>query len=91
MEEFLYRWERVIIPEFENERLLMELDMKKRHQNEEEEMREGAKEESSLRFRHSSELLNVQKQIESLASLGKYVQAKKMDAKFRKLEKIEMK
>ena len=28
VQEFLYRWEKIIIPEFENERLLIELDTK---------------------------------------------------------------
>jgi len=89
IQEFLHRWEKIIIPEFENERLLIELETKKRHQNEIEELKEKSKTDNSLKFRHSPELLNIQKQIESLASLGKYNQAKKMKSKFKKLEKIE--
>lgn len=89
VQEFLHRWEKIIIPEFENERLLIELETKKRHQNEIEEFKEKAKSDSTYKFRHSWELLNMLKQMESLASLGKYQEAKKMKLKFKKLEKGE--
>lgn len=89
VQEFLHRWEKIIIPEFENERLLIELETKKRHQNEIEELKESMKNSSVSKYRHSSELLNIQKQIESLASLGKYLEAKKMKKKFKRIEKLE--
>ena len=43
----------------------------------------------ALKYRHSSELLNIQRQIDSLASLGKYSEAKKMKKKLNKLEKVD--
>ena len=83
VQEFLHRWEKIIIPEFENERLLIELETKKRHQNELEELKQTNK------YRLSPSLLNLQRQIESLASLGNYTEAKKLNKKFKKLDKID--
>mmetsp|Transcript_16477 Transcript_16477/g.14386 ORF Transcript_16477/g.14386 Transcript_16477/m.14386 type:complete len:132 (+) Transcript_16477:233-628(+) len=62
--ETIRKWEQIIIPEFENERLLIELEAQKRFQNEIEEFKESAKTDNKYKFRPSTELLNLTKQIE---------------------------
>ena len=57
-----------IIPEFENERLLIELECQKRHENEIEEFKEKAKTHNSYKFRPSPDLLNLQRQTEAMKS-----------------------
>lgn len=89
VQAFFHRWEKIIIPEFEKESSQIEQELKERHQRELEEFKENLKTDNAYKYRNSPDLLNLQRQIESLASVGKYLQAKKMKAKFSKLEKAE--
>mmetsp|Transcript_4776 Transcript_4776/g.4508 ORF Transcript_4776/g.4508 Transcript_4776/m.4508 type:complete len:110 (+) Transcript_4776:181-510(+) len=68
VQEFLHRWEKVIIPEFENERLLIELEAQKRHENEIEEFKEKSKTDAAFKFRPSANLLNLERQKEAMKS-----------------------
>lgn len=92
-----HRWEKVIIPEFENERLLIELEAKKRHQNEIEEFKESTKTDPAYKYHPSPHLLNLERQKEALKSsfikeafsVAKLTQGNKISPNLQELKKLK--
>ena len=67
--ELINKWNNVIIPNFENEVALIEIELKKRHQNELEQFREAVEREQSEAIIHySGEILNMKKKSEVLGT-----------------------
>jgi len=67
IKELINKWNNVIIPNFENEAALLEIELKKRHQNELELFREAIERESETSVVHfSGEILNLKKKSEVL-------------------------
>ena len=64
IKELLTKWNSIIIPNFENEAALIELELKKRHQNEVEMFKIQVNEESAhTRVYYSSEILDLQRKV----------------------------
>ena len=67
LKELLNKWNNVIMPNFENEAALLEIELKKRHQNELESFKEQIEKGSDLTKIHfSSEILNLKKKSDVL-------------------------
>ncbi len=72
LKELLNKWNNIIMPNFENESALLEIELKKRHQNELEQFREmiigkdAADGVGGGKVHYSSEILNMQKKAEIL-------------------------
>lgn len=65
--ELINKWNNVIIPNFENEVSLLEIEMKKKHQNELEQFKEQIeKVQVEIKVHYSSEVLNMQKKSDIL-------------------------
>jgi hypothetical protein len=90
LKELINKWNNVIMPNFENEAALLEIEMKKRHQNELEAFREaiGAS-DSDQKVHYSGEILNLEKKSEILGLQGFYKEAKKIKKKIKELKNIE--
>ena len=77
IKELLTKWNSIIIPNFENEAALIELELKKRHQNEVEMFKIQVNEESAhTRVYYSSEILDLQRKVQVLGNQGAYRDAK---------------
>lgn len=90
IKELINKWNHIIMPNFENESSLLELELKKKHQNELEEFKcrfesEGA----GAKVHYSSEILNMQKKSELLGQQGFYKEAKKLKSKVRFQKSME--
>lgn len=84
--ELLNKWNSVIIPNFENEVALIEIELKKRHQNELDMFREAVEREQSEQIVHySGEILNLRKKSEVLGTQGYYKEAKALKKKVKDL------
>ena len=84
--ELLNKWNNVIIPNFENEAALLEIELKKRHQNELEQFREQIEKEQDVAVVHySGEILNLKKKAEVLGMQGMYKEAKALKKKVKQL------
>lgn len=89
IKELINKWNNVIMPNFENEASLFEIELKKRHQGELEEFKtQVEKDQAQSRVHYSSEVLNQLKKAEALGLQGYYKQAKIVKKKLKKL-KIE--
>jgi len=67
VKELLNKWNNIIIPNFENEVALLEIELKKRHQNELEMFREQIEHDQEVAIVHySGEILNLKKKSEVL-------------------------
>ena len=66
--ELLQKWNAVVVPNFENEAALIEIELRKRHQNELELFRESIEEGAgrSTHVHYSGEILNLKKKGEML-------------------------
>ena len=90
IKELINKWNSVIIPNFENEAALLEIELKKRHQNELEFFREQVEKEHGQAIIHySGEVLNLKKKSEVLGMQGYYKDAKKLKKKVKQLEEDE--
>jgi len=90
IKELLNKWNNIIIPNFENEAALIEIELKKRHQNELEGFREQIEKEHGSAIVHfSGEILNLKKKSEVLGLQGYYKEAKKLRKKIRAMEEGE--
>lgn len=88
--ELLNKWNSVIIPNFENEVALIEIELKKRHQNELDMFREAVEREQSEQIVHySGEILNLRKKSEVLGTQGYYKEAKTLKKKVKELISAE--
>jgi hypothetical protein len=88
--ELINKWNNVIIPNFENEVALIEIELKKRHQNELEQFREAVEREQNEAIIHySGEILNMKKKSEVLGTQGYYKEAKALKRKMKELESVE--
>lgn len=77
IKELLTKWNSIIIPNFENEAALLELELKKRQQNEVEMFRLQVDHEvKAQRVYYSSEVLDLKRKVEVLGSNGAYRDAK---------------
>lgn len=84
--ELLNKWNSVIIPNFENEAALIEIELKKRHQNELEQFREQIEKEQDVAVVHySGEILNLKKKAEVLGLQGFYKEAKSLKKRVKAL------
>lgn len=70
LKELINKWSNVIMPNFENESALLEIELKKRHQNELETFKEQIEKDQdgtgSGKVHYSSEILNLKKKSEIL-------------------------
>jgi len=67
IKELINKWNNVIMPNFENEASLLEIELKKKHQNELEAFKESVeKEQDANKIHYSSEVLNLKKKSEIL-------------------------
>jgi len=88
--ELMNKWNNVIIPNFENEAALIEIELKKRHQNELEMFREQIeKEQDQAVVHYSGEILNLKKKAEVLGLQGFYKEAKALKKKVKSLVEQE--
>lgn len=90
LKELINKWNNVIMPNFENEAALLEIEMKKRHQNELEAFKEAiVQTDSEPKVHYSGEILNLQKKAEILGLQGFYKEAKKIKKKIKELKIVE--
>lgn len=67
IKELINKWNNIIMPNFENEVSLLEIELKKKHQNELEAFKDQIeKEQDTTRVHYSSEVLNLTKKSEIL-------------------------
>lgn len=74
LKELINKWQNIIMPNFENEAALLEIELKKRHQNELEQFKDqierdqqmGAQGSGSTKVHYSSEILNLKKKSDLL-------------------------
>ena len=67
IKELINKWSSIVVPNFENEAALIEIELKKRHQNELEMFKEQVEKEHGQGIIHySSEALNLKKKSEIL-------------------------
>lgn len=99
LKELINKWENVIMPNFENEAALLEIELKKRHQNELESFKQQIEVDQtkgtqgsfsgSFIVHYSGEILNLKKKSELLGQQGFYQEAKKVKKKIKELKAIE--
>ena len=90
IKELLAKWNNIIIPNFENEASLLELELKKRQQNELELFRmQVESEQKTQKIYYSSEVLNLKRQCEVLGNQGAYKDAKVIKKKMKDSQKFE--
>ena len=67
MKELINKWNNIIIPNFENEASLLELEMKKKHQHDVEHFTQGEQQlVLNQKVHFSSEILEMKKKAETL-------------------------
>ena len=87
IKELINKWNNIIIPNYENEAALLEIELKKRHQNELEYFREAMEKEHDNSIVHySGEILNMKKKSEVLGQQGLYKEAKNLRTAVKQLE-----
>jgi hypothetical protein len=64
LKELLNKWSNIIMPNFENEAALLEIELKKRHQNELEAFKDMVEKGGVVHY--SSEILNLKKKSDVL-------------------------
>lgn len=89
LKELLHKWSNVVMPNFENEAALLEIELKKRHQNELEAFKDQVEREQSGVVHFSSEILNLKKKSDVLGQQGFYKEAKAVQRKLRALKALE--
>jgi len=89
LKELLNKWSNVIMPNFENEAALLEIELKKRHQAELEAFKEQVERDVSGKVHYSSEILNLKKKSDVLGQQGFYKEAKQVQKKMKTLKAIE--
>ena len=90
IKELIGKWNSIILPNFENEASLLEIELKKRHQHELECFREQIEKEHESAIVHfSGDILNMKKKSEVLGMQGFYKEAKKLRKKVKGLEEGE--
>lgn len=88
IKELLTKWNNIILPNFENEAALLELELKKRQQNEVEMFRQQVElEQKQQRVHYSSEVLNLKRRAEVLGNQGAYKDAKILKKKIKETQK----
>lgn len=90
IKELLAKWNNIIIPNFENEASLLELELKKRQQNELEMFRyQVEQEQKSQKVYYSSDVLDLKRKLEVLGTQGAYKEAKALKKKMKESQKME--
>ena len=90
IKELIGKWNSIIFPNFENEAALLEIELKKRHQNELEMFKEAIEREHETAIIHfSGEILNLKKKSEVLGMQGFYKEAKQVKRKVKELAEEE--
>lgn len=88
VKELLTKWNNIILPNFENEAALLELELKKRQQNEVEMFRQQVElEQKSQKVHYSSEVLNLKRRAEVLGNQGAYKDAKILKRKIKETQR----
>lgn len=88
IKELLTKWNNIILPNFENEAALLELELKKRQQNEVEMFRQQVEmEQKQQKVHYSSEVLNLKRRAEVLGSHGAYKDARTLKKKIKETQK----
>jgi predicted nucleic acid-binding Zn-ribbon protein len=74
------RWNNLILPNFENEIALLEMELKKRQQQELDDFRTQIEQDQAAitRVHYSNQILDLQKRIQHLSSQGLYTEAKSL-------------
>ena len=84
IKELLAKWNNFIIPNFENEASLLELELKKRQQNELELFKEQVDgEQKQQKVFYSSDVLDLKRKLEVLGNQGAYKEAKTLKKKMK--------
>ncbi len=84
IKELLAKWNNFIIPNFENEASLLELELKKRQQNELEAFKEQIEiEQDQQKVYFSSDVLDLKRRLEVLGNQGAYKEAKSLKKKLK--------
>ena len=90
VKELLTKWNSIIMPNFENEAALLEMELKKRQQNEVVMFRQQVEQEqSSQRIYYSTDVLDMQRKIEVLGNNGNYKDAKIVKKQLKERQKRE--
>lgn len=79
IKELINKWDNLIMPNFDNEAILLEIELKKKHQNELETFNQQYEKECEThKVHYSSHILDLQKKREILGQQGFYNEAKKI-------------
>ena len=88
LKELQNKWNNIVLPNFENETALLEMELKKKHENELENFRQAIDSGQAVneRLHYSNEVLELQKKAEHLSTQGWYKEAKECHKKLKKLK-----
>lgn len=90
IKELLAKWNNIIIPNFENEASLLELELKKRQQNELEMFKQQVEQQQSCqKVYYSASVLDLKRKLEVLGTQGAYKEAKALKKKMKEAQKEE--
>lgn len=91
LREMSNRWNNLIIPNFENEIALLEMELKKRQQLELDEFRQNIEAGAAkiTRVHWSNQVLDLEKRLKHLSSCGQYRDAKTLKKQLKQLKTDE--
>lgn len=91
MKELQNQWDNNFIPNFENEQALLELELKRRHQNELDEFLAAIENGTAMKqkIHFSNAILDMQKKTDYLSAQGCYKEAKELKKKCKKAKLAE--
>jgi hypothetical protein len=91
LREMANRWNNLIIPNFENEIALLEMELKKRQQLELDAFREQIEQGAAqiTRVHWSNQVLDLEKRLHHLSSCGQYRDAKALKRTLKELKQEE--
>lgn len=91
LKEMNNRWNNLIIPNFENEIALLEMELKKRQQVELDEFRKGIEDQQGkiTRVHFSNQILDLERRIKHLSGQGQYADAKVLKRQLKALKADE--
>ena len=69
LKEFNNKWENIIMPNFESETELLQLELRRKHHQELEEFKESLEKDLSLKYHVNSEILELRKKLDTLGQM----------------------
>lgn len=88
IKDLINKWNQIIMPNFENEAQLLQLELKKKQQNELEAF-QGDLGNDTSKVHYTSDVLNMSKKAEILGQQGFYSDAKKLKKKVKEAKNFE--